>query len=95
MKEPAIYIITNTTNSVLYIGVTSNLVQRIYQHKEKLIGGFSTQYNLFKLVYFELYDDMESAIQREKRLKVWQRIWKERLIRKTNPKWKDLYQELL
>lgn len=95
MKEPAIYIITNTTNSVLYIGVTSNLVQRIYQHKEKLIGGFSKQYNLFKLVYFELYDDMDSAIQREKRLKVWQRSWKERLILNTNPKWKDLYQELL
>ncbi|WP_327144248.1 GIY-YIG nuclease family protein [Thalassotalea sp. ND16A] len=87
--------ITNSTNSVLYIGVTSNLIQRIYQHKEKLIDGFSKRYNLFKLVYFELFEDMNSAIQKEKRLKIWQRSWKERLIRKANPQWKDLYQELL
>ena len=69
MKQPAIYIITNSTNTVLYVGVTSNLTQRIYQHKEKLIDGFSKRYNLFKLVYFELHDNMNSAIRREKRLK--------------------------
>lgn len=85
MKKPAIYIITNSSNSVLYIGVTSNLIQRIYQHKEKLVEGFSKRYNLFKLVYFELHEDMNSAIEREKRLKIWQRSWKERLIRNTNP----------
>jgi putative endonuclease len=95
MKQPAIYIISNATNSVLYIGVTSNLIQRIYQHKEKNVDGFTKRYNLYKLVYFELHEDMNSAIQREKRLKVWQRSWKERLIQKNNPQWNDLYQELL
>ncbi|QBY03996.1 GIY-YIG nuclease family protein [Thalassotalea sp. HSM 43] len=95
MKQPAIYILSNDTNKVIYVGVTSNLIQRIYQHKQKLDKGFSKRYNLDKLVYFEIYDDMESALYREKRLKRWQRNWKERLIRKVNPEWKDLYQELL
>ena len=95
MKQPAIYIISNLHNTVLYIGVTSNLVQRIYQHKEKLVEGFSKQYNLSKLVYFELYDDMEMAILREKELKRWQRKWKEELIDKMNPSWKDIYPEVI
>ena len=95
MKQPAIYIISNLHNTVLYIGVTSNLVQRIYQHKEKLVEGFSKQYNLSKLVYFELYDDMEVAILREKELKRWQRKWKEELIDKMNPSWKDIYPEVI
>ena len=94
MKQPAIYILSNESNTVIYIGVTSNLIQRIYQHKQKLGKGFSKRYNLGKLVYFELYD-IDSAIYREKRLKRWQRSWKERLIKKVNPEWKDLYQDLL
>ncbi|OUS27515.1 GIY-YIG nuclease [Thalassotalea sp. 42_200_T64] len=89
------YIISNKHNTVLYIGVTSHLVQRIYQHKEKLIEGFSKQYNLFKLVYFELYDDMESAILREKKLKRWKRDWKNELISIVNPSWKDLYPDII
>ena len=82
MKQAAIYIITNQYNTVLYIGVTSNLEQRIYQHREKLIEGFSKNYNLYKLVYFEQYSDMDSAILREKKLKKWRREWKNNLIPK-------------
>lgn len=69
MKQPAIYILSSQYNNVLYIGVTSNLVQRVYQHKEKLIEGFTSKYNLTKLVYFEIYEDMENARLREKELK--------------------------
>lgn len=65
MKQPCVYIITNRNNTTLYIGVTSNLVQRVYQHKNKLIKGFSAKYNLDKLVYFELFEDMDNAITRE------------------------------
>ncbi|WP_394172938.1 GIY-YIG nuclease family protein [Thalassotalea litorea] len=95
MKQPAVYILTNMKNSVLYLGVTSNLPQRIYQHREKLVEGFSARYNLTKLVYFELYDDLENAITREKRMKEWHRQWKVNLIEKSNPNWRDLYPEIL
>jgi putative endonuclease len=95
MKQPAIYIISNIHNTTLYIGVTSNLPERIYKHKEKLIKGFSSKYNLTKLVYFEIYEDMENAILREKRLKEWHRKWKNRLISEMNPQWRDLYLDLL
>ena len=91
MKQPCIYIITNRHNTTLYIGVTSNLIQRIYQHKHKLIKCFSSTYNLDKLVYFEQFDDMENAILREKRVKKWNRDWKNRLINELNPSWEDLY----
>jgi putative endonuclease len=73
MKRPCIYILTNDNNSKLYIGVTSNLVQRIHQHKNKQVKGFRSKYNLNKLVYFEQLEDMDSAILREKRLKKWNR----------------------
>jgi putative endonuclease len=95
MKIPAVYIITNLNNTTLYIGVTSNLAQRIYQHKNKTIKGFSSKYNLTKLVYFEQFEDMENAIIREKRLKEWHRDWKERLISKMNPAWQDLYSSIV
>tara|TARA_R110002153_G_scaffold166870_1_gene319434 strand:+ start:10976 stop:11266 length:291 start_codon:yes stop_codon:yes gene_type:complete len=95
MKQPCIYILTNDNNSTLYIGVTSNLVQRIYQHKNKQVKGFSFKYNLNKLVYFEQFEDMDSAILREKRLKKWNREWKNRLINELNPSWKDLYFDLV
>ena len=95
MKQPCVYIITNRHNTTLYIGVTSNLVQRIYQHKNKLVGGFSARYNLNKLVYFEQFEDMDNAIIREKRLKLWKRDWKNRLINEINPSWRDLYPDLL
>jgi putative endonuclease len=94
MKQPCVYMITNRNNTTLYIGVTSNLVQRIYQHKNKLIKGFSAKYNVDKLVYFELFEDMENAITREKRLKLWKRDWKNRIINEMNPSWQDLYPDL-
>ena len=95
MKKPCIYIITNRHNTTLYIGVTSNLVQRIYQHKSKQVKGFSAKYNLVKLVYFEQFEDLDNAIIREKRLKLWKRDWKNRLINEINPYWRDLYPDLL
>ena len=95
MKQPFVYIITNDRNTTLYIGVTSNIIQRIYQHKNKLIEGFSANYNLHKLIYFEQFNDMHNAILREKRLKKWNRDWKNQLIKECNPCWVDLYSSLL
>jgi len=95
MKQPCVYMTTNRNNTTLYIGVTSNLVQRVYQHKNKLIKGFSAKYNVDKLVYFELFEDMENAISREKRLKLWKRDWKNRIINEVNPSWQDLYPDLI
>ena len=85
-----VYIITNRRNNVLYIGVTNNLKRRNYEHREKLISGFSKRYNLKKLVYYESTRDVKTAILREKQLKNWHREWKIRLITEFNPMWKDL-----
>lgn len=95
MKLPSVYIVTNLRHTTLYIGVTSNLPHRIYQHRNKLFQGFSAKYNLTKLVYFELFEDMESAMLREKRMKEWHRKWKERLISELNPNWEDLYSKIV
>jgi putative endonuclease len=89
------YIITNKKYGTLYIGVTSNLVKRIYEHKQKVVSGFSKQYNLNKLIYFETHNSIEDAIKREKQLKNWQRQWKIDLIEKENPNWNDLYETIL
>lgn len=95
MKENFyVYILTNKTHDVVYIGVTSDLVKRAWQHKNKSLGGFTSKYNISKLVYFELYDDAENAIKREKNLKGWKRIWKDELIEKDNPDWRDLYEDI-
>ena len=85
----------NSTNSVIYIGVTTNLIGRIYQHKHKLVDGFTKKYNVDKLVYFEIFDDIVSAITREKQLKAGSRRQKVDLITKDNPKYKDLYDEII
>ena len=90
-KSYYIYIVTNHTNSVLYEGVTSNLGRRIYQHKEKLVEGFTKKYNVNKLVYYEVFNDINCAIAREKQLKAGSRKRKINLIKKFNDKWKDLY----
>ena len=95
MKQYYIYILTNRKKGVLYIGVTGNLIKRIWEHKNKVINGFSKKYNTDKLVYVENYTDPESAILREKRLKKWKRDWKIKLIESNNPEWKDLYDSLL
>ncbi len=89
-KQYFVYIITNKRNTVLYIGVTGNLERRIYEHKKKLIDGFSKKYNLTKLVHFEEGDDISFAIEREKELKGWLRKKKDALINEENPKWEDL-----
>ena len=89
-KQYFVYILTNKSNKVLYIGVTNDLLRRIQEHKNKIIKGFTSKYNLNKLVYFEETDDVYSAIFREKQLKNWHREWKINLISEHNPKWKDL-----
>jgi putative endonuclease len=95
MKNMYVYIIANERNGTLYIGVTNDLVRRIYEHKNKLIEGFSSKYALEKLVYYEMFDDELTAIQREKNLKRWNRNWKKDLIEEFNPEWKDLYPEII
>jgi len=90
-----VYILASNKNGTLYIGVTSNLVKRIYEHKNELAEGFTKQYSVHNLVYFEITESVESAIAREKKLKKWNRAWKIRLIEKTNPEWRDLYMELI
>jgi putative endonuclease len=95
MKQPAVYILASQRNGTLYIGVTSDLVQRVWQHKNDLVEGFTKKYAVHALVYFELHDDMENAILREKRLKKWNRAWKLRLIEEKNPEWNDLYPSII
>ncbi|MHA2826711.1 GIY-YIG nuclease family protein [Vibrio harveyi] len=92
-KVPCVYILTSKNNSVLYIGVTSQLAQRIWQHKNGVVEGFTKKYRVHKLVYFELFEDMATAINREKQLKQWKREWKLDLVRKTNPDFLDLSNE--
>ncbi|QQP97276.1 GIY-YIG nuclease family protein [Lysobacter enzymogenes] len=94
MKSPAVYLLASAKNGTLYLGVTSNLIQRIWQHREHLTEGFSDRYSVTRLVWYEQHETMESAILREKRLKKWQREWKIRLIEENNPDWRDLWQDI-
>lgn len=95
MNSYYVYILTNKTTSVLYIGVTNDLIRRVYEHKNKLIKGFTSKYNVERLVYFENTGDITVAISREKQLKGWTRIKKEALIKNINPLWNDMYQNLI
>ena len=90
-KQPAVYILASKRNGTLYIGVTSDLVKRIWEHKNNMVEGFTKRYNVHRLVWYELHKSMETAITREKRLKNWKRKWKLELIESSNPKWQDLY----
>ena len=94
MKQPAVYILASQRNGTLYIGVTSDLVQRIWQHRNEVVQGFTKKYGVHMLVWYELHEDMENAIIREKRLKKWNRTWKLRLIEEMNPNWDDLYDSI-
>ena len=94
-RQPAVYLLASKFHGVLYTGVTSNLQQRIGQHRLKLVDGFCRRYNVERLVWFELHADMYSAIVREKRIKTWKRAWKIELIEASNPDWKDLFSEIL
>nr|WP_211656795.1 GIY-YIG nuclease family protein [Magnetospirillum fulvum] len=90
-----VYIMTNRPDGTLYIGVTSDLPRRIWEHREGVIDGFTKRYGLKRLVYVERYDDIATALQREKNLKHWSRAWKVALILKANPHWNDLYEQLM
>ena len=94
-KQPAVYILASSRNGILYIGVTSDLAKRVYEHKNGFVGGFTKKYNVKTLVYVEIYPTPEEAIHREKCLKKWKRDWKIELIAGQNPLWKDLYDDLL
>jgi len=89
--EPAVYILASKKNGVLYIGVTSELKRRVWEHREGIGAVFTRKYHVHRLVYYEPHPNMESAIVREKRLKKWERAWKVRLIEAMNPQWRDLY----
>jgi putative endonuclease len=95
MNKAAVYILSSKPNGTLYIGVTSDLVKRVWQHKNDVIDGFTKEHSVHDLVYFELHEDMVSAITREKQMKAWQRQWKINLIEEANPQWRDLYSDLL
>ena len=94
MKQPCVYILASKRNGTLYIGVTSTLIQRVWQHKNDLVEGFTKRYGVHTLVWYEIHETMESAIAREKAIKEWRRAWKLDLIEKRNPAWRDLYEEL-
>ena len=93
--RPAVYILASQKNGTLYIGVTGNLVQRIWQHKNDLVEGFTKRYGIHMLVYYELHSDINSAITREKQLKKWNREWKLGLIEQNNPQWQDLWPTII
>ena len=95
MKGGWLYFVTNRRDGVLYAGVTSNLPSRAFQHREGLVEGFTKRYGLKRLVYYEHFDDIRDAIQREKTVKHWPRAWKVRLIHSMNPDWDDLYDTLI
>lgn len=90
-----VYILSNKNNTVLYIGVSNNLVRRIWEHKNKIFEGFTAKYNIDKLVYYEVYYDVNDAIRREKQIKNWHKEWKTNLIKSVNPEFKDLYKEII
>jgi len=90
-----IYILSNKRNGALYIGMTNDLVRRVFEHKNNYIKGFTSKYGVHKLVYYEQCDSFDSALQREKQIKEWRRSWKLDLVEKANPLWKDLFDELV
>lgn len=94
-KQFAVYILASKQNGTLYVGVTSNLPGRVWQHKNGVVEGFTTEYGVDRLVYFEMHESAESAIRREKQIKKWNRKWKLRLIEEMNPAWRDLYEEIV
>ena len=95
LKSPCVYMLASKPYGVLYIGVTSNLVKRVWEHKNHPADGFCKNYNIDNLVWYEMYPEMYAAINREKRLKKWNRAWKIRLVEEMNPEWVDLYEQIL
>jgi len=95
MKTPCVYLLASKRNGTLYVGVTSNLPQRVWQHKNDLAEGFTKHYGVHTLVWYEAHETMESAILREKTIKEWKRRWKLELVEAMNPEWRDLYEDIL
>jgi putative endonuclease len=93
-KQFAVYILASARNGTLYIGVTSNLPKRVWEHREGVVDGFSKEYGVKTLVWYELHDSAESAITREKRMKKWNRLWKLKLVEEKNPEWRDLFADI-
>ncbi|NKE70580.1 GIY-YIG nuclease family protein [Candidatus Manganitrophus noduliformans] len=93
-KQPAVYILASKRNGTLYVGVTSNLAKRVWEHKNALVEGFTNRYRVHHLVYYELHEEMELAISREKQIKKWKRAWKLEMIEKQNSDWRDLSEEV-
>ena len=94
-KQPAVYILASRKNGTLYIGVTTDLIKRIWHHRNIISEGFSSRYAVHKLVYFELHPNMTQALSREKRLKKWHRSWREKIIEEKNPEWLDLWNQII
>lgn len=94
-KQPCVYILASKRNGTLYVGVTSNLVKRVWEHKNNLVEGFTKKYGAHLLVYFEQFGDMVAAIAREKQIKKWDRAWKIELIETSNPDWRELWEEIM
>ncbi len=94
-RQPCVYMLASKRNGTLYTGVTSNLLKRVWEHKNNLVEGFTNKYGVHTLVWYELHNTMDSAIQREKAIKNWKRAWKLKVIEKMNSHWHDLYSDLL
>ncbi len=94
-KQPCVYLLASKRNGTIYTGVTSNLLKRIWEHKSNVVKSFTSKYDVHSLVWYEIHETMESAIQREKTIKNWKRAWKIMVIEKANPGWHDLYPDLL
>ena len=94
-RQPAVYILASKRNGTLYIGVTRNLQQRVWEHKNDLVEGFTKKYGVHRLVYYELHEDMMAAIRREKQMKKWNRTWKLELVETQNPEWEDLWEGII
>jgi putative endonuclease len=93
--QPCVYILASRRNGTLYVGVTSDLIKRVWEHKSDAVDGFTKRYGVHDLVWYEVHENMMSAIAREKAIKEWKRAWKLELIEKPNPEWRDLYENLL
>ena len=94
-RNPCVYILASSRNGTLYVGVTSNLIARVWQHREHIVEGFTAKYDVTRLVWYEQHATMDSAIGREKRIKKWNREWKLRLIDEANPSWRDLWPDII
>ena len=95
VKQPCVYLLASRRNGTLYIGVASDIVKRVWEHKNDVVAGFTRRYGVHTLVWYEIHENMESAISREKTIKGWKRPWKLELIEQENPQWNDLYDSLI